>query len=367
MHQNSINNFVFSSNRLLLLLCAVLALAEVFAGLHLDFEVYFLAVTNYFEGGWLKVYDPKAMTPFKYHPFTIWFFAPLRLFTWQGGIVLWGVLNAYFTYDSARRFQHFFKAADWMPVVAMLCVAHAWTWQIKFGNITCMMLWFFTLFATNPGIREKAGSAALLMVLKPFWAVLLPLLLWGKAWKTLGYAMLFLILACISIFFLGFDQGKMAYELWKQTLADPTNAHNYLKNDNQCAFASCYSLQSILGQKSTWLWVLISGVYFGHALWTSGSNFTLRALAILPPMLFIGPLSWIHHQILLIPVFIFLLSRRQFWIVGIAAFCFTGTSEAFMGRDFFVDIHQSRIPALGFLVLSLGLYQAQISSSEDTK
>lgn len=340
-------------NKALFALCALLAVAEWLVGFDLDFQVYFGAAADYSDGGWQKVYSPQAITPFKYHPITVWLFAPMRFFPWSVATALWALLNAFFTFDACRRFQKYFEAANWVPVLALLCVGHAWSWQVKFGNVTCLMLWLFALFATSSVLWKKAGSAALIL-LKPFWVVLLPVFVLEKSWKALGLTLALVAAGCAAIFLSGLDNGLLAYDLWQKTLADPTNAHNYPKNDNQCIYATLCRGGAFWGADKTWVWVLVSGEYFALALLTVSRNHALRALALLPPMLFAGPLSWIHHQILLIPVFIFLLSRRHFWLAAIAAFLFTGTGEAFVGRQLFVMIHQAGLPVLGFLALSLG-------------
>ncbi len=351
-------NSLVLENKALFALCVLLGFGEWLFGLHSDFLVYFAAVNDYFEAGWFKVYDPSALTPFKYHPLTIWLFIPLGLLPWNIAVACWAGLNAFFTYQASVRFQQYFKAAYWVPIVALICVGHAWSWQIKFGNITCLMLWLFSIFALSNSALKISISAAVLILLKPFWLVLLPIFVLEKQWESLKTTLLLVILGSAAICIFGFDSGILAYELWLKTLSDPTNAHNYLKNDNQCFYASLYSIDAIGRTAKIGIWALVSGVYFVHALWFGRSNHALIALAVLAPMLYVGPLSWIHHQILLVPVLIMLLSYRQFWLVGIAALLFTGTGEAFMGRELFIAIHQFRIPALGFLVLSLGLFQA---------
>lgn len=334
-----------------------MGLAEWVFGRHSDFLVYFEAVNDYFEAGWMKVYDPSALTPFKYHPLTIWLFAPLGLLPWKIATACWATLNAFFTYQACARFQQYFKTANWVPIVALICVGHALSWQIKFGNITCLMLWLFSIFALSKSNLKIAISAALLILLKPFWLVLLPVFVLEKQWKTIAITISFVVLGCVALFVFGLDNGMLAFELWFKTLADPTNAHNYPKNDNQCFYASLYPITTIGQAAKIGVWTLVSCVYLGSALWYGRSSHLLLALAVLAPMLFVGPLSWIHHQILLVPVLMLLLSNRHFWHVGIAALLFTGTAEAFMGREIFTAIYQFRIPTLGFLVLSLGLFQ----------
>jgi len=356
--QDGFNNMLVLRNKALFTLCVLLGLGEWLFGLHSDFLVYFAAANDYFEGGWFKVYDPIALMPFKYHPLTIWLFVPFGLLPWNIAIACWAALNAFFTYQASVRFQQYFKTAAWVPIVALICVGHAWSWQIKFGNITCLMLWLFSIFALSKSALKIAISAAVLILLKPFWLVLLPIFVLEKQWESLKITLLLVILGSAAICIFGFDSGILAYELWLKTLSDPTNAHNYLKNDNQCFYASLYSIDSIGRIAKIGIWTLVSGVYLAHALWFGRSNQALLALAVLSPMLFVGPLSWIHHQILLVPVLIMMLSYRQFWLVGIATLLFTGTGEVFIGRDLFIAIHQFRVPALGFLIVSLGVFQA---------
>jgi len=343
------------ANSSLAWVCAILVLAEGFFGLHFDFEVYYSAVNAYFSGGWTAVYDPFAETPFKYHPLTVWLFVPLGVLPLGLAAWLWAGLNGWFTYQACRRFQVVFGAANWMPVLALICVAHAWSWQIKFGNVTCLMLWLFSLFATAEFPRKQQLASIFLLLLKPFWLVLAPVYVIERAWRGLAWVIVGVLAASALVYFSGLEQGNLAYSLWEKTLSDPTNAHNYPKNDNQCLFASLYGYAQPLGGALFWIWAAMSGAYFAFVWWFSPPNLAIRAISVLPPMLFAGPLSWIHHQILLIPIFIYLLAQKRYTTVVLAALLFTGTSEALVGRDLFQVLSQWRIPVLGFWVLSYGI------------
>jgi hypothetical protein len=75
------------------------------------------------------------------------------------------------------------------------------------------------------------------------------------------------------------------------------------------------------------------------------------ALLSLPPLLFAGPLTWIHHQILLIPVMLWLLTRQKYQTVALATLLLTCTGQLLVGRDLFVLIHQEGLPVMGYLAL----------------
>jgi len=352
-------DLMLPGNKPLFGVCALLVIVQIAGGSHSDFDVYYTAVAQYFEGGWQRTYDPTALTPFKYHPFTVWLFAPFRLFPPTIAPAIWAVLNGYFLYQACRRFQSRFETSNLIPLLAILCVGHAWSWQLKFGNITCLMLWLFALFATNNSGWSRALTAAVLMLLKPFWVVLLPLGLLRKQYSAFGLTLAFVALGSLSILLVHPEKGLLAYELWQKTLADPTNAHNYPKNDNQCLYAGIYGLNTWGDQGKFWLWAILSGLFYVAALAflpKSRRTHTFLALAILPPMLVAGPLTWIHHQILLIPVFMLLLAERKYWVVVLAALLLTGTGEIFVGRELFVELHQLRVPVLGYLVLMFGLW-----------
>lgn len=345
-------------NKPLFALCAIIALAMFLGGQHADFLVYHTAVEQYLGGGWQAVYDPKAMTPFKYHPFTVWLFLPFGVLPAGLAAAMWAIANGWFSYAAARRFQVYVGTPDWVPALALVCVGHAWSWQIKFGNVTALMLWLFALFAMSQHAKFRTISAALLILLKPFWVLLLPVFVLQKQWRSFLATIGLVLAGSMLVWLLHPESGAQAYELWQKTLADPTNAHNYPKNDNQCLYAGLFGLEVLSAADKFWFWAAISGaVYMLALLPLRKKGHVALAVSVLPPMLFAGPLTWIHHQILLIPVFILLLAEKRYWVAGLAALLLTGTGEAFTGRSLFVELHQQRVPVLGYLVLMLGVWQ----------
>ena len=88
---------------------------------------------------------------------------------------------------------------------------------------------------------------------------------------------------------------------------------------------------------------------------TSRTAFALGAASVVIVILWTGPLSWIHHQLLLWPLFAWLwMVRRERGMTAVLVMCWlllNGTGELFLGRAGFTWAAQARIPILAFPLL----------------
>lgn len=343
---------------ILFILGFILAVALV--GWDTDFQVYQKAVLDFRQGGWLQVYQPKALTPYKYHPFVVFLLYPFGFLSSKAALGLWTLLNAAALYDTLRRLKNHLQCPDWVLLAALLCVLHAFFWQVRFSNVTVFMLWLMTVAATTRAVWKEALCVALLILLKPIWLALLPVYFLNRNFK--GLLETGGIIALCSLLVLIFDpkSGWLPYELWYDTLADTTNSLNYPKEDNQCFYAILYRYKSAIQGSVLFYWFVGIGLYFLAWLFSVvrqkrlGDKFYL-IVSVVPFILFAGPLTWIHHQLLLVPAFAYLLAKKMYWPVVPAWLLLNGTTSLFLGTEGYHWIYQAGMPVAGFILLSWGL------------
>ena len=331
----------------LLFLAAVCAIALV-AGKAEDFLVYFEAGARFLSDGWAGVYEGEALTPFKYHPAFLLLSLPFSLLPWLLAKLLWAGLNGFWVWDSARRFQQTVDLTQKQLLIAFLFVIHAVSWQFKFANVTFLILWLMALaLSRKPAV--SGGSSAVMILLKPFWSPLLLLAVLARQKRTLVVMLSVMVGLSLVPLLLG---GTSVYSGWFETLADPTHAHNYPKNDNQGLFAIVYRNRAVLGSLTGWAWFAgscLSGIaWVATVLSIRRNRFELGLLAMVPFILWAAPLSWIHHQIWLWPVLAVCLKKPNWILLVVIWLLLNGTGGLFWPREWSSSLYRWGLPALAF-------------------
>ena len=332
-------------------------LGEWLGGRASDFAVYHHAAQTWaaHPADWAAVYVAQDLTPYKYHPATLFFFAPFGLMPWAAARFCFALLDGLLAADTARRWLQGSAVPRLFLLSIFFCV-HALSWQFKFCNITVVMLWLFTCAIHSPRVRTRGVCTALLILFKPFWLILLPVWALRRHWRVLAWT----AAVCTALSALPAvvtPDITLAYRPWFAVLADPMNAHNFPKHDNQSWFAWAHRHA---GASATW--VAFGGNALFGAVWLAwiwrrrnapGAHALALASAALP-LLWVGPLSWIHHGLLLLPLFFLLLSARiSAAVLAVVWVCLNGTGELLATRPGFVWTHTWGIPLAG-LVLLLG-------------
>ncbi len=342
-----------------------------------DFLVYHQAVRALFTSGWDGVYRTDWITPFKYQPPTLFLFLPFALLPWLPAKILWAVGNGLAMWDLQRRLARFGIPAPAI-IAGFLLVIHAMTWHVKLANVTLVMVWLLVVLATTRHDWTRVGAAAVLILLKPFWLALLPVFVLARDGKAFSRIVALLAVVSLLPFLGGLEWGAHAYQAWIPTLTGEAQAHNYPKNDNQSVFALLYSQGTTLGPWLIPLWVVLAAVAL--AVWATGvrwitsrTAFALGAASVVVVILWTGPLSWIHHQLLLWPLFAWLwMVRRERGMTAVLVVCWlllNGTGELFLGRGGFAWVAQARIPllALPLLLGAVAWYRTALIAAIDSQ
>lgn len=335
---------------------AVLCATALGIGAAVDFKVYYTAALNLRNQGWGAVYDLHGLTPYKYHPITVFVFLPWSLFPFTVAKWLWAIFNGWLIWDIHLRAKRYFAVSAAVVLLGFGFCVHALTWQLKFGNVTLWMLWAVLFVAAQKRVWLRECATSLLILLKATWLLWLGVFLVTGHWRRVFQLSLWL-LGFSGIIWICF--GGAPFESWWATLGDPTHAHNYPKNDNQSLFGLTYRNRSLVGD--VWTWMVGCWVFAALFLWQTWpyrrqESAVFLATAVL--WLWCGPLSWIHHQLLLLPVIVACLRglewnhwTRDHALLGLVWIALNGTGELFLQRGGFTWAHQAGLPLVGLVTM----------------
>ncbi len=345
-----------------------------------DFRIYLEAGRQLLDVGWGGVYDPAALTPFKYHPGFALAFAPWGLLPSIAAHVAWAVFNGLLVFDAQRRWALHWRFDAAALAMGFVGVAHALSWQVQLANVTFVMLWCFTVALTTSRPRIRAAMYGLLLALKPYWLVLLLPWSLGRRWSTALGAALGLVLISLVPALFGVTGAVHAYQLWFATLTGPAESHNFPKLDNQGWYALLSRHGDAVGSALPWIW--LAGCALVAVLWLlpwvsqgwsrpAPEDEARLELSVVPVFLWAAPLSWMHHQILLWPLLAWLWmegrtdrATRGVWIVS--WLLLNGTGRAVAGRAFSRTLLRLGLPILSYPLLGWwGSRRARARGSEE--
>lgn len=324
-----------------------------------DFGVFYKTALALRTSGWGAVYDVHGITPYHYHPFTTLLFLPFTHLPFAAAKWAWALLNGWWLWDTHRLIKAYFSASAGQVLIALGFCLYPLTWQMKFGNTSVLLVWGLMVALTTRRLWLSDALLAILVLIKLTLVGWLPLLFLTGSFRRGTRIAAWLLGFSFVAWVLG---GTTTYESWWLTLHDPITAHNYSKNDNQCWYALTYRLKDVWHAN---LAFVLGGAFFGLAflkqIWPDRRNEKAMLVAAILPWLWCGPLSWIHHQILLWPLFVSVLpSRPKPWtsrhttLVAIWLFINAPTS-LFLGGPLSYAAHRWGVPLLGFLLLLVPL------------
>ena len=337
------------------------AIAVIFAlvmglGNAADFGVFYKTALDLRTLGWASVYDVHGITPYHYHPFTALLFLPSTYLTFPLAKWVWAILNGWWLWDSYRLAKQHFKVADGPVLLGLAFCVYPLTWQMKFGNTSVFLAWAVLIALTTR--RQWLGDAllALLILIKLTLVGWLPLLLLTGHSRRAGRMLIWIGGASLFAWLLA---GSSTYESWWLTLNDPLTAHNYSKNDNQSWYALTYRYKTLWNMNAVFLTgTAVFGLVYLKQLWPLRRREDVVLVTAALPWLWCGPLSWIHHQILLWPVFVGALApltpkpwTSRHTVLVVVWLLLNGITSLFLGSPLSLTAHEWGVPLLGFALL----------------
>ncbi|MBI3577690.1 DUF2029 domain-containing protein [Candidatus Gottesmanbacteria bacterium] len=272
-----------------------------------DFSVFYEAARHIGRG--VNIYqDPTLFTGFNYLPTTLLFLLPFTLLPYQIALMLWtiGSFEACILsiYLSLRLCLKKFSVVQFIIVFALTLWAFPTKFTFGMGQIN-----FYALAALLYGlwlIKKNQVLAGVLfgltILLKPqLGIILLPLVVFHlyRVLITAGAVNL------LALFISGivFD-WQQVMNFWSIVLPRvlPWGGREIYYNQGISGFVARMSY----GEGAAWALTIAVVTIYLYVFLTRRASIVDGMLASLPLMLLVEPLSWQHHYVFLLPVFIWL-------------------------------------------------------------
>lgn len=337
-----------------------------------DFHVYWQAGAALRTGGWNAVYQITELASFKYHPVFAFVCVPFGLVSESLARVAWAGLNGLMLLDVMQRWRIHWRIDPLAIGVGFLCVGHALFWQYAYGNVVFVMLWLWTVAVTVRSPWRSAACYAVLIALKPFWLALIVPWLICRRFDLVGRVTVVIAGLSLAPIAFGVSRFTNAYQRWFATFADPSQGLNLQAHENQSWYGLLYrhgmhdtelrlawlAGSALVGVLWLWQWRGAIGGRFGdRPVADLATDRWPLELSVLPFMLWTAPLSWIHHQVLLWPLFALAwqmgrTSRVARVVCLGSAVLVTALSESIAGRPATLFVLAWGVPLLALLVLN---------------
>jgi hypothetical protein len=275
-----------------------------------DFSVYYVSAKNLLSG--TNIYTAKnVFTGLGYPPFTLLFFIPLLLLPYTGAQTLWVVFSFLALFGSiwvCLRFLHKATPDNVLLVFIVAFLSFPTRFTLGMGQSNLIALFFLVLslyFLSSKNEKGSITSLVILLILKPHLSVLLPIFLIHKKYSFLFFVGLSL---CLLIAITGVLFGWQNYQTYITDMIPRLSVFNGREIYFNQGF-SAFATRAFVYPISVWINSIAS---IGLVLWTIWYVFIKNVplveslIVFLPVYLMIEPLSWQHHYVFLLPVYMWL-------------------------------------------------------------
>jgi Glycosyltransferase family 87 len=238
-----------------------------------DFKVYYSASQVVLDGG-----QPYGVAYglgsgfFKYSPVTLFLFSPYTLFTFETAKVLHFVIISFLSIGAFQLCFQFAqrnieskitKQTGFLLLLLIMSAVHL-ARELHLGNINMIMLFFFLLAIYLLNKDKTIWSAlvfAILILLKPYFLILILPVIIAKKGKLIGWTFAFLpILIFLPSLVVGFDQNNVLLENWGATMT----MHNAGMISEHTFTSIFYSYSGItLNTNWQYLFIILVGIIYG--------------------------------------------------------------------------------------------------------
>lgn len=283
-----------------------------------DFVAYYNAGKRVFAGH--SPYVPEA-TPFRYLPFTAYFFAPLSVFSFRVARMIFFFANFWAAFAIYQGFYRRIGALATLLLLGLFIRFHNHDFQNAQVNPLLLLLFFYWWENRKKNLifPTLAFSVFASFKLVPF-ALVLPLL-YRKRWGELTWITLWtVVLNFIPIFLI--DNGPFAFKEW----FDQAKAIGYpvplMSNIQSIPSALWWWLQDradpatfLIGIRIFQAALLASVVLFSPKV-PEDRSFDWMTAGILAATVIIAPLAWKHNYLQFLPLaYLWFREDPDFWKV----------------------------------------------------
>ena len=183
---------------------------------------------------------------YKYVPFFLILFAPLSLVPWSYLVILFPVLSLACLYFVVHLFKKIIinqlklttenelKVLDISFLLVLILQSHNIYREILLGNINNFIMLFLALFLWFLSQKKHFFSAlflSLLILIKPHFIFIAPLLLFFRKYTLIFYGILISILCfALPLPFFGFSQTSHLLHAWLHAMQNHNNVDGYIEN-----------------------------------------------------------------------------------------------------------------------------------------
>jgi len=240
-----------------------------------DFKVYYSASQVMLDGGQpYGVAFGLSSGFFKYSPVTLFLFTPYTLFSFETAKLIHFMAIAIFSIGSFllcfslcnRYFEtKLSKRIGFLSLLLLISVVHL-TRELHLGNINMIMVFLFLLaiyLMQNNKITWSALIFAVLVLLKPYFLILILPLIVARNWKLIAFIWVIIpVLILLPALFLGFDKNTELLKGW----IDIMGAHNSAAISEHTFSSIFYSYTGIILESHWQLFFIgIVGAIYGLA------------------------------------------------------------------------------------------------------
>ncbi|MEJ6492046.1 MAG: glycosyltransferase family 87 protein [Flavobacteriales bacterium] len=355
-----------------------------------DFRVYYSAADNFWKS------EPVYGVPFgletgyfKYSPVVLLLFSPFTLFPFElAGAIYYSlnlVLIAFLFYHYFKLIQENFSLARKHNLVFLLLLQYSFVGhflrELHLGN-TNLLLLFFVVILLRFTLKNKFVISglllAILMLFKPYLAVLILPLFLAKQFKVLRYGFIFTVgLVLFSLVFFGFSTGFYLHVDWVKSMKDHSDflsSNNTIFHIFDRIFHTDSPNQIGLPMYAVFSVILFSVFRFTHFFKKFNLNqqlllFSFLLLALLPNFLVTDTEHFLFSFGLISYLCLYLFEKRKIWpwfIYILLIIFYLGEANLFLPKNIAVEIKLFGTLGIANLLL-VGWAVWAILSTQDKK
>ena len=358
-----------------------------------DFEVYYRAADRLLSGEGLYRIREDGHFVFKYSPFFAALFIPFTFFGLSFSKIIFFFivsLSVFFVLDTlvlaGSEGENSKKDYYIIYFVTFLMASDLWTRDLKLGQINLIMLALLILVSRLLSSGEKGKASflwALCLFIKPYSALLFPLIFLKRDFKTLGYTFLFCVLFFFFpiVFTVSFEKTLILNKDWISELGvELSSKVDFFRTYNftlGAAFAQFFpsriwSSGAVFLKIYQFAFALALGVFFLSFTKEIFKKNHYHSKEILILISFIPFLSATDRNsyLYMLPVVIFCLWEWRkgrvsgYWIL-LASLLFGGNIYDLLGRDLHLYLLDKKVVTFGAF-LFLILYRRSFSRLKQT-
>lgn len=278
-----------------------------------DFSVFYEAARGLVRDQ--NIYTLPMYTGFGYPPFTLLPFIPLLVFPYQLAQIFWVIVSfTLLLYSISLSFQVLGKKASFIEfcLVFSLCfMAFPTKFTLGMGQVNILALVLFLSCIVADQKKHVVRSGILLglaLIIKPHFLLFIPLFVFAKKWKQIVISF---CVVTLGILITGLLYGWDLYEFYTHVTVPPLlvfAGREIYYNQGLGSFFSRMLPLGIAAAWTKWVSVLLIGSSW-WMVWRRKMTLTRSVLLFIPVFLFVEPLSWQHHYVFLLPVYVYLVER----------------------------------------------------------